>query len=114
MTGPAVSWQRNPYRPFHRELCRIAPVLPAPHLPWNTSRPNIVSGQHFATSYKAQHDFLVGKSSAQPTTFNTGAFADSGQYTLGNSVQNYGGLRNPAFYNEDANVRKHFFLGEHV
>ncbi len=76
------------------------------------NRPNIVPGQHFKTSYQAQHDFLVGKVTAQPTTFNTGAFSDSGQYTLGNAVRNYSGLRNPAFYNEDANVRKHFFLGE--
>jgi hypothetical protein len=76
------------------------------------NRPNIVSGQHFNTSYKAQHDYLIGKSSLQPTTFNTGAFADSGQYVLGNAVRNYGGLRNPALYNEDANIRKHFYLGE--
>jgi hypothetical protein len=75
------------------------------------NRPNIVSGQHFNTSYKAQHDYLVGKSALQPTTFNTGAFADSGQYVLGNAVRIYGGLRNPAFYNEDANIRKHFYLG---
>ncbi len=76
------------------------------------NRPNIVPGQHFNTSYQAQHDFLVGKVTAQPRTFNTGAFADSGQYNLGNAVRAYSGLRNPAFYNEDANVRKHFYLGE--
>ena len=42
------------------------------------NRPNIVPGQHFSTDYQAQHDFLVGKVSAQPKTFNTGAFSDSG------------------------------------
>ena len=78
------------------------------------NRPNLVAGQHFNSSYKAQWNFLTGKGTAQPTTFNTGAFADSGQYVLGNSVRSYGGLRNPPFYNENANLIKHIFLGEHV
>jgi hypothetical protein len=75
------------------------------------NRPNLVS-QHFNNSYKGAKEFLTGKSATQPTTFNTGAFADSGQYVLGNAVRNYGGLRNPPLYNEDANIRKHFYLGE--
>jgi hypothetical protein len=78
------------------------------------NRPNIVAGQNFNTSYQAQHDYLSGKTAVQPRTFNTGAFSDSGQYVLGNAVRDYGGLRNPAFYNEDANIRKRFFLWEHV
>ncbi len=78
------------------------------------NRPNLVAGQHFNSSYKAQWNFLTGKGTAQPTTFNTGAFSDSGQYVLGNSVRSYGGLRNPPFYNENANLIKHIFLGEHV
>ena len=78
------------------------------------NRPNIVAGQHLNSSYKAQWNYLTGKSAVQPVTFNTGAFSDSGQYVLGNSLRNYSGLRNPPFYNENANIRKHFFLGEPV
>jgi hypothetical protein len=74
-------------------------------------RPNIVS-QHFNNGYKSTHDFFTGKAPTQPTTFNTAAFTDSGQYALGNAVRDYGGLRNPPFYNENANIRKHFYLGE--
>lgn len=77
-------------------------------------RPNIVAGQHFNIGYKPTQNFFVGKTMVQPTTFNTGAFSDSGPYVLGNSVRNYGGLRNPAFYNENANIRKHFYLKDRV
>jgi hypothetical protein len=31
---------------------------------------------------------------------------------LGNAVRNYSELRGPALYNENANVRKHFYFGE--
>ena len=34
------------------------------------------------------------------------------QYVLGNSIRNYPGLRNPAFYNENLNVRKRFYFTE--
>jgi hypothetical protein len=45
--------------------------------------------------------------------FNPGAFtATPSQFVLGNAQRNYGELRNPAQYNEDANVRKHFYFGE--
>ena len=78
------------------------------------NRPNIVTGQSFNTSYQAQHNYLTGKSALQPRTFNTGAFSDSGQYVLGNAVRDYAGLRNPAFYNENANISKHFYLWKRV
>jgi hypothetical protein len=31
---------------------------------------------------------------------------------LGNAKRNYTEIRNPPYYMEDANVRKHFFFGE--
>jgi hypothetical protein len=34
------------------------------------------------------------------------------QFVLGNAQRNYGELRAPAQYNENANVRKHFYFGE--
>ncbi len=76
------------------------------------NRPNIVTGQHFNTGYASTHDFFTGKTRLQPKAFNTGAFADSGAYALGNAVRAYSGLRNPAFFNENANVIKHIHLGE--
>jgi hypothetical protein len=33
-------------------------------------------------------------------------------YSLGNATRTYSELRGPANYNENANVRKHFYLGE--
>ncbi len=74
------------------------------------NRPNIVN-TNFHSGYGGAHNFFVGKASANPTAFNTKSFADSGQYVLGNAVRNYGGLRNPPHYSEDANIRKHFYLG---
>ena len=37
-----------------------------------------------------------------------------GTYQLGNAQRNYNNLRNPAFYNEDVNVRKTFTFSEGI
>lgn len=47
--------------------------------------------------------------------FRTTAFVQTpNQYVLGDASRNYSSLRNPHYLNEDANVRKHFYFGEHV
>jgi hypothetical protein len=59
------------------------------------------------------------KKTLNPTTghsglvFNPAGFtATPSQFVLGNAKRNYSELRGPAQYNEDANVRKHFYFGE--
>jgi hypothetical protein len=45
--------------------------------------------------------------------FNPKGFTPTpSQYVLGNAQRNYSELRGPALYNENANVRKHFYFGE--
>jgi hypothetical protein len=45
--------------------------------------------------------------------FNPKGFTPTpSQYVLGNATRNYSELRGPALYNENANVRKHFYFGE--
>lgn len=63
-------------------------------------------------SYNRARDYFTGKrSSAQ--IFNPQAFTPTpSQYVLGNALRNYGALKGPAFYNENANIRKHFYFGE--
>ena len=78
-----------------------------------TLRPDRVSNVGLNTaSYNRARDFFVGKAgSAQ--MFNPASFAlTPTQYILGNAQRNYPDLRGPAFYNENANVIKHFYLGE--
>jgi hypothetical protein len=77
------------------------------------NRPDRVTSVGLKTaSYKRAADYFSGKiASAQ--IFNTNGFvATPSQYVLGDATRNYNELRNPANYNEDVNVRKHFFFGE--
>ena len=77
------------------------------------NRPNRVAGVGFHTQgYSHVRDQFTGKG---PTAqiWNQAAFAStSSQYVLGNSLRNYGALRDPGYYREDLNVRKHFYFGE--
>jgi Carboxypeptidase regulatory-like domain len=52
-----------------------------------------------------------GITSAQVFAQNTFTQTPS-QYVLGNALRKYSELRDPAQYNENANVRKHFYFGE--
>jgi hypothetical protein len=77
------------------------------------NRPNRVSSAKLSTaSYSRADDYFSGKiASAQ--IFNPGAFAATpSQFVLGDAQRNYAELRNPANYNENVNVRKHFYFGE--
>jgi hypothetical protein len=54
-----------------------------------------------------------GRTAPTTPSFSTNAFVSTSHtYTLGNAVREYSELRNPAYYNEDLNVRKKFALGE--
>jgi hypothetical protein len=74
-------------------------------------RPDRVSGVKLGTaSYNnAKKQYLTKVVSP---IFNPGAFTPAPAYTLSDIPRNYGELRNPAFYNEDFNARKKFFIGE--
>jgi hypothetical protein len=65
-----------------------------------------------AASYSRAKDFFLGKIPAAQM-FDPNAFtATPSQFVLGNAKRNYTEIRNPPYYMEDANVRKHFFFGE--
>ena len=72
----------------------------------------IASVKLSTASYSRADEYFSGKiASAQ--IFNAGAFAATpSQFVLGDAIRNYAELRNPANYNEDVNVRKHFYFGE--
>jgi hypothetical protein len=77
-------------------------------------RPNRNTSVPLSTaSYSVANEYFTGhRSSAQ--MFPANAFTAAPLYTLGNSYRTYWGLKNPPFYNEDVNVRKHFFFGHGV
>jgi hypothetical protein len=78
-----------------------------------TLRPDRVPSVGLSTaSYSRAKDFFTGKSSAAQMFNPAGFKATPSQYVLGNAVRNYSELRGPALYNENANVRKHFYFGE--
>jgi len=62
-------------------------------------------------SYNRVDDYYSGKASVGQV-WDTNAFTSAPDFTLGNAKRTYGGLRDPADYNESANVRKHFYFGE--
>jgi hypothetical protein len=63
-------------------------------------------------SYNRAKDYFVGKANVAQI-FNQAAFTETpSQYVLGNAIRNYGSAKGPALYNENVNVRKHFYMGE--
>jgi hypothetical protein len=76
------------------------------------NRPNRVPAVGLKTaSYSKVADQFSGKIPVAQI-YNQGGFAPTSQYVLGNATRNYNELRTAAKYNEDVNVRKHFFFGE--
>lgn len=80
------------------------------------NRPNRVPGVALKTfSASSQKKTLAQNPNTKvnPQAISTDGFAATpSQFVLGNAKRNYPELRNPAQYNEDANVRKHFYFGE--
>jgi len=90
----------------------ITQTLSFPYPNGGGQRPNRASGVGLTThSYNRVDDYYAGKTSS-PTVFDANAFTAAPDFTLGNTKRNYGELRQPADYNESANVRKHFYFGE--
>ena len=65
-------------------------------------------------SYAKERDYFLKKGPADQTFDPKGFALTPTQYVLGNSIRNYAELRNPAYFNEDGNIRKHFYLGDRV
>jgi hypothetical protein len=78
----------------------------------NGNRPDRNKSVSLGTaSYGRARDYFLGKAPvAQIWDPNT--FTQTAPFTLGDSYRSYQELRNPAYYNEDANIRKHFYFTE--
>jgi len=78
-----------------------------------TLRPDRVPNVKLKTaSYQKARNYFAGKISVAQMFDPTGFALTSSQYVLGNAQRNYSELRDPALYNENVNVRKHFYFGE--
>ncbi len=76
------------------------------------NRPNRNTSVGLSTaSYSRAHDYFLGKATAAQI-WDPNTFTATAPYTLGDSYRTYGELKNPPFYDESANVRKHFFFGD--
>jgi hypothetical protein len=76
------------------------------------NRPNRTNATLKTASYSKVADQFSGKIPVAQI-IPTGAFAATpSQYVLGDAKRTYNEMRGPANYNEDVNVRKHFFFGE--
>jgi hypothetical protein len=80
------------------------------------NRPNRNPSVSLSTaSYNRVRDYFTkqGGTGNGPSMYNTAAFTPTAtQYVIGDAARNYGGLRGPAYLNENLNARKHFYLGE--
>jgi Carboxypeptidase regulatory-like domain len=79
-------------------------------------RPNRNPSVGLSTAnYSRVRDYFTkqGGTGTGPSMFNPAAFTVTPtQYVIGDAGRAYGGMRNSAFYNENLNARKHFYLGE--
>ena len=76
------------------------------------NRPNRNPSVGLSTAGYSRAAKYFTKQIAVAQMFNPNTFTPTGPYTLGNAYRNYGQMKEPGYYNEDANVRKHFYLGE--
>lgn len=82
------------------------------------NRPDRTSVKLGTASYSHVKDYFVGKATearvwpAATVGGTVGTFTPTTQYVLGNATRTYSSMRNPALYDESANVRKHFYMGE--
>jgi hypothetical protein len=77
------------------------------------NRPDRASAVKLKTaSYSKVGDQFSGKITAAQIFNPAGFVATPSQYVLGDAQRNYNELRDPANYNENVNVRKHFYFGE--
>ncbi len=78
------------------------------------NRPDRNSSVGLHTNWQGQRAFMIaGGQGTGPQVFNPGAFTPTAnQYVIGNSLRNYGALRNTPYYNENLDAIKHFYIGE--
>jgi hypothetical protein len=65
-------------------------------------------------SYSKVRDHFVGKGPIAQIYPKDGFTATATQYVIGNAIRNYTELRQPAYYMENLNAKKHFYLGERI
>src|SRR6202000_1736004 len=83
-----------------------------PFPPNGNNRPDRNTGTKLSTtSYQKAKDQFEGKGPVAQI-YQANAFTPTTQFVLGNATRTYSMMRIPAFFNEDANIRKHFYLGE--
>jgi Carboxypeptidase regulatory-like domain len=83
-----------------------------PFPPNGGNRPDRNTGVKLTTaSYQNAKDQFAGKGPIAQI-WQANSFTPTSQFVLGNATRTYAAMRNPAFYTENANVRKHFYLGE--
>lgn len=75
------------------------------------NRPNRTSVALNSGSYSKADDYYSGKGAA-PQIWNQDAFAPTAPFTLGDSYRTYQQMKNPPYYYESGNIRKHFFFGD--
>jgi hypothetical protein len=88
----------------------ISQNLAFPYPNGGGNRPNRTSTGLSTASYQRERDYFLGKGTGQ--IFDPGTFTKAAPFTLGNTKRTFGDLKQPADYNESANIRKHFYLGE--
>ncbi|WP_158750050.1 TonB-dependent receptor [Acidobacterium sp. S8] len=83
-----------------------------PFPPNGGNRPDRNKSVQLSTaSYQDVKNQFEGKGGTAQV-WQANSFTPTSQFVLGNATRTYTEMRNPAFYNENANIRKHFFLGE--
>ena len=65
-------------------------------------------------SYKTEKNYWTSGKQGTPQIYNPAAFSVVNQYVITDTLRAYGELRNPGIANESVNVRKHFYIGDHV
>lgn len=76
--------------------------------PGGFNRPN----RNPAVPLSVHYQHPIGRTRVTQSVIPAGAFIPTGTYELGNALRNYPQLRNPAYYDEDINIRKTFALKE--
>jgi len=69
---------------------------------------------HTASYNREKNYWLSGGSGTAPTIFNPAGFSVVNQYVITTTPRQFGTIRSPGIANESVNVRKHFYMGEHV
>ncbi len=78
------------------------------------NRPDRTTGSLSTASYSKVRDQFVGKTGNAQIFPQTGFALTPTQYVIGNAMRHYTALREPAYYLESLNAKKHFYIGERV